>query len=110
MSFFESNIVKTELKEIGFLQERIASNVMSFDSMSKDIQLEHVKMLETLLEKQKVLYTRLSLSDDPEALEMKEKLNQSAKVMGVDSNCDINQVFNNMTILIKSIRKQLQDD
>lgn len=110
MSFFESDIVKTELKEIGFLQDRIASNMMSFSSMSKEIQLEHVKTLETLLEKQKVLYTRLSLSDDPEALEMKEKLNESARIMGINSNCDINQVFSNMTTLIKTIRMQLQDD
>lgn len=110
MSFFESDIVKTELKEIGFLQEKIASSMMSFSSMPREIQLEHVKTLESLLEKQKVLYTRLSLSDDPEALEMKEKLNQSAKIIGIDSNYNINQVFSNMTTLIKSIRKQLQDD
>lgn len=110
MSFFESDIVKTELKEIGFLQERITSNMISFGSMSKEIKLEHVKTLEDLLEKQKVLYTRLSLSDDPEAIEMKEKLNESVRMITIDSNYDINEVFSNITTLIKTIRTQLQDD
>lgn len=110
MSFFESDIVKTELKEIGFLQERIASNMLSFSDMSKEVKLEHVKTLESLLEKQRVLYTRLSLSDDPDAIEMKQKLNESAKIVGMNSNSDINQVFSNITVLIETIRKQLQDD
>ena len=33
-----------------------------------------IEMLSILLEKQKIMYTRLSLSDDPEALTMKEQL------------------------------------
>jgi hypothetical protein len=33
-----------------------------------------LNFLEKLLEKQKVLYTRLSLSDDPEAIQMKERI------------------------------------
>ncbi|MEN9301742.1 MAG: Synechococcus phage [Bacteroidota bacterium] len=110
MSFFESDIVKAELKEIGHLQEKIASNVISFGSMSKEIKLEHIKTLESLLEKQKVLYTRLSLSDDPDAIDMKQKLNESVKIIGIDSKSDINQVFSNITTLIKTIKMQLQDD
>jgi hypothetical protein len=41
--------------------------------MSREEKLSHVDMLEKLLDKQKVLYTRLSLSDDPEAKQMKER-------------------------------------
>ena len=66
MSFFQSEIVQTEMKEISDLQEEIYKNVFSFPSMSNKDKLEHVEMLETLLKKQQVLYTRLSLSDDPE--------------------------------------------
>ena len=35
--------------------------------MNTEEKLFHVAMIEKLLEKQKVLYARLSLSDDPEA-------------------------------------------
>ena len=35
--------------------------------MSREERLEHVDLLTDLLEKQQVMYTRLSLSDDPQA-------------------------------------------
>ena len=35
--------------------------------MTRENQLEHVDKLTVLLEKQKIMYARLSLSDDPEA-------------------------------------------
>ena len=74
MSFFNSEVVRAEMTEIGELQEEVYQNVFKFPSMSKEEKLKHVNILERLLEKQKVLYTRLSLSDDPEAIEMKERI------------------------------------
>ena len=62
MSFFNSEVVRAEMTEIGELQEEVYQNVFKFPSMSKEEKLNHVKVLERLLEKQKVLYTRLSLS------------------------------------------------
>ena len=110
MSFFNSDIVQQELKEIGFLQERISSNILSFYSMSKEDKLNHITALEDLLEKQRVLYTRLSLSDDPEAIKMKDKLNESAKMLGVSTDCDINIIFKNMIELINQAKDQLHND
>jgi GTPase Era involved in 16S rRNA processing len=79
MSFFQSEIVQTEMKEISELQEEIYKNVFAFASMTNKDKLEHVEMLESLLKKQQVLYTRLSLSDDPEAQMMKESIMASAR-------------------------------
>ena len=64
MSFFDSEIVQQEMKEISELQDEIYAKVFSFSSMDSDDKLQHVEMLETLLKKQKILYTRLSLSED----------------------------------------------
>ena len=50
--------------------------------MDSDDKMEHVEMLEELLKKQKILYTRLSLSEDPEAKLMKENILKSAKQLG----------------------------
>ena len=55
--------------------------VFSFSSMDSDDKLQHVEMLEELLKKQKILYTRLSLSDDPEAKLMKENIIKSANLV-----------------------------
>ncbi|BCV08102.1 MAG: hypothetical protein CM15mL4_1560 [uncultured marine virus] len=43
---------------------------MNFPTMSREDKLEHVDKLTELLEKQKIMYARLSLSDDPEAKEL----------------------------------------
>ena len=66
MSFFDSEIVQEEMKEISDLQDQIYMKVFSFSTMDSDDKMEHVEMLEELLKKQKILYTRLSLSEDPE--------------------------------------------
>ena len=74
MSFFSSEVVRAEMTEIAELQEEVYSNVFKFPAMSKEGKLQHVNLLERLLDKQKVLYTRMSLSDDPEAQEMKDRI------------------------------------
>ena len=90
MSFFRSEVVRAEMTEIAELQEQIYGNIFKFPTMTKQEKLEHVEILETLLDKQKVLYTRMSLSDDPEAKEMKERIVNSAIMMGMPSGTDIN--------------------
>lgn len=110
MTFFSSDIVRTELKEIGFLQERISSSILSFQEMSKEEKINHIKMLEELLEKQRILYTRLSLSDDLNAIEMKNRLDESMKFLGFSSEMKINDVFENMINLIEDAKRQLQDE
>ena len=83
MSFFDSDVVRAEMTAISEIQDDVYKNVFKFPSMDKEEKLEHVGMLETLLEKQKILYARLSLSDDPEAKEMKQRIVDSATMMGL---------------------------
>ena len=107
MSFFQSEVVRAEMAEISELQEEIYTNVFKFPTMSKEDQRYHIEILERLLEKQKVMYTRLSLSDDPEAKMMKDSIIQSAKSMGLPSNVDVNLMFDQMGKMVEMMRKQL---
>ena len=107
MSFFESDVVRAEMTEISELQEDIYGNVFKFPSMSKEDKMKHVELLERLLEKQKVLYTRLSLSDDVEAKEMKERIMDSAILMGLPSGVDMNIIFNNMSKMLDAMKEQI---
>lgn len=107
MSFFDSDVVRSEMAEISELQEEIYSKVFKFPTMTKDDKIRHVDLLERLLEKQKVLYTRLSLSDDEEAKEMKQRITDSAVMMGMPKNIDMSIIFNNMSSLVKSMRDQI---
>ena len=105
--FFQSEVVRAEMAEISELQEEVYTNVFKFPTMCKDDQLYHIEILERLLEKQKVLYTRLSLSDDPAARRMKEEIIESASMMGLPSNVDMNLLFNNMNKMVEVIRNQI---
>jgi hypothetical protein len=110
MSFFNSDIVRAEMSEISILQDDIYRNMFSFPTMNIDEKKFHVGLLEKLLNKQKILYTRISLSDDPEAMEMKEKIIHSAIMMGMPPNIDMNIIFNNMTDLIENMKVQLDKE
>lgn len=107
MNFFDSEIVKSELKEVSLLQEKIYNNVFKFSSMTDDEKLKHISTLQELLEKQKVLYTRLSLSEDPEAVTMKKRIEDSAILMGMPEGMDMNIVFNDMSRVIKNMKENL---
>jgi hypothetical protein len=107
MTFFNSEVVRAEMAEIGQLQENVYASVFKFPTMSKEEKLSHVEILERLLEKQKVLYTRLSLSDDPEAIQMKERISESASMMGLPSNVDMNVIFNNMSSMLDVMKQQI---
>lgn len=107
MSFFNSEVVRAEMVEIGELQEEVYQNVFKFPTMDKEEKLKHVQILEKLLDKQKILYTRLSLSDDPEAISMKERISESASMMGLPSNVDMNIIFNNMSKMLEVMKEQI---
>jgi hypothetical protein len=107
MSFFNSEVVRAEMAEISEMQEEVYRNVFTFPTMTKEDKLKHVELLERLLDKQKVLFTRLSLSDDPEAIEMKERVLQSASMMGLPPNVDMNVILNNMSQMLEVMKQQI---
>jgi hypothetical protein len=109
-AFFNSDVVRAEMAEIQELQEEIYTNVFKFPTMSKEDQLYHVEILERLCEKQKVMYTRLSLSDDPEAKEMKKNILAGASQMGLPTNVDMNILFSQMGQMVEMMRNQLDPD
>ena len=109
MSFFQSEVVRAERTEISELQEEVYKGIFEFPKMKLEEQKEHVVLLERLLNKQQILYTRLSLSDDPQAKKMKEDIHQSAALMGMPGNVDMNVLFGNMTKMLSAMREQIDN-
>ena len=107
--FFKSDIIQEELEEINNLQEQIYGSILSFGAMSNETKKEHVEKLQTLLEKQRIMYTRLSLSDDPKAVEMKENLCKSVALMGFPPDTDMSVLFDSMNATIKSLKQYIDD-
>ena len=107
-AFFDSEIIKEKLGVINKLQEEVYGKLIHFHMMNHDDQLDHVSKLSELLDKQRVMYTRLSLSDDPEAIVMKDSLNKTILLMGYPEGTDIKLMFDNMYKTIDALKEYLK--
>tara|TARA_B100001113_G_scaffold338025_1_gene319797 strand:- start:108 stop:446 length:339 start_codon:yes stop_codon:yes gene_type:complete len=103
--FFDSDIVKDEMETINEMQEEIYSQVFKFPELPLDEQIDHLEMLDDLLDKQQILYTRMKLSDDPRAKEIADNVRQSAILMGFPRDVDCNVLFQNMRLTLDKVRK-----
>ena len=104
--FFDSEIVRESLQDINDLQTELYSQLGDFSSLSSEDRVEHIEKLTELLEKQKLMYTRLSLSEDDEAKKLKEQLEQSVMVMGFPPGTSIQVLFDGMQSTIDHLKKK----
>ena len=93
--FFESEVVRNAIKEMEELQQEIIEATFSAPLMTPEQRREHIDLMKTFLEKQKNLYFRLTLSDDPEAVSMKERRKEAAELLGFSGN-NIDELFATM--------------
>ena len=107
-AFFDSEIIKDSLEDINKLQEDVYGKLVHFHLMNHDEQVAHVSKLTELLDKQRIMYTRLSLSDDPDAVIMKESLNKTVTMMGYPEGTDIAVLFQNMHATIDALKEFLE--
>ena len=107
--FFDSDIVKEGLEDIHGLQSEIYQKAFKFGTMSREDKLEHIEKLTNLLEKQKLMYTRISLSKDPEAIELKEHLEQSVRLLGFPEGTDMLLLFSGMSNTIENLKKSIDN-
>lgn len=105
--FFDSEIVRKSMIELEELQQKIFSDLFQLPFFDKEQKKEHLDTMREFLEKQRNLVFRISLSDDPEAVEMKEKVINSAILMGLPPGVDMNIIFNNMTKMLEVMKEQI---
>ena len=94
--FFDSEIVKEQIKEMEDLQKEIIEKTMDAPFMGGPEKKEHVALMRQFLEKQKNLCFRISLSQDPQALEMRERIKEAAIMLGMNPESGINEFFEKM--------------
>tara|TARA_Y100000033_G_scaffold44405_1_gene46902 strand:- start:568 stop:897 length:330 start_codon:yes stop_codon:yes gene_type:complete len=105
--FFDSEFVQDAIQDINELQEEIYTEVFTFDKLDNEEKLEHLDKLDNLLEKQRNLYTRMTLSDDPRAIEMRDNVRKSAIMMGFPKDVDCGVLFANMQKTLLKVREQI---
>ena len=103
--FFDSEIVQDELREINDLQQEIYGDLTDFPTLPDEKKKEHILKLTDLLERQRVMYTRLSLSEDKEAKALKKQLEMSVVMLGFPEGTDISVLFSGMQQTIEKLRQ-----
>lgn len=100
MSYFDSDIVKKEFEEMFELEDELMKKLLITDMNTKEGLLE----IRKLIDKQKIVYTRLSLSDDPLAKEYKKKFDDGvARVF--PGHGSVLEIYNAMDEYMQSVEE-----
>jgi hypothetical protein len=108
MSFFQSELVRGDIQEMVDLQQFCFRSAMNFVLLDTERKLEYFDALEKLVEKQKVFYYRIKLSDDPEAKSVCETMKQGVIMLGATPGTPIEQMFDELLNRIHVMRSKLE--
>ena len=101
--FFKSDQVQSTIAELTALQQQLVTEMPYLNMMKPEQKKDHLVTLKTFLEKQKLFFFRISLSDDKEALEMKQRLIDATKIFGVDDE------MNNMDSFFEKLNETIDE-
>lgn len=106
--FFKSELVRGDIQEMSDLQQFCMRSMVAFPALSPEKQMEYFNVLETLIEKQKIFYHRLTLSDDPEAQEMAQSMKDAVVMLGASPTDNILEMFDDLTKKVSVMKSQLE--
>ena len=107
--FFKSAQVRAALAELAEIQDDLAHTMSNPRILSDDEKKDYVKKLKLFLEKQKLFFFRVSLSDDPEAVQVKEHILDTAQMFGFKEMTCMDKFFQQLDDTIKKVEKDLDE-
>lgn len=107
-NFFQSEMVRGDLQEMAQLQEFCMRSMMTFPVLSTQKQLDYFNVLGDLIEKQKIFYTRLALSEDEEARDMVVSMKDSVILLGGDPSDDIMEMFDGLILKVDKLKEEAE--
>ena len=111
--FFKAPAVRAAMAEIQELQEDIMTGiaVRGMRDPSSEEGYLYINKMKKLLEKQRNFMFRLSLEqEDPDALEMKAQILESAKFLGLKDGQNIQQFFDTLSQTLEKLENNIPDD
>ena len=94
--FFQSELVRGDIQEMAALQEFCFRSVTNLALLNKERKMEYFEALRKLLEKQKIFYTRIKLSDDEEARSVADNMKNAVVMLGGDPNLNVMDMFDDV--------------
>ena len=107
--FFRSAQVRAALAELAEIQDDLAHTMSNPRILSDEEKKDYVRKLKLFLEKQKLFFFRVSLSDDPEAIQIKDHILEAAKMFGFNEMTGMDKFFQQLDETIKKVEKDLDD-
>ena len=108
--FFKSAQVRAALAELAEIQDDLAHTMSSPRILSDDEKKDYVRKLKLFLEKQKLFFFRVSLSEDPEAVQVKEHILDTAQMFGFKEMTGMDKFFQQLDDTIKKVEKDLDGE
>jgi len=108
MSFFQSELVRGDIQEMVDLQQFCFRSAMNFVLLDDERKMEYFEALEKLIEKQKVFYYRIKLSDDPEAVSVLETMKQGVIMLGATPDTPIETMFDELLNKVHLMKTKLE--
>ena len=100
--FFRSAQVRAALAELAEIQDDLAHTMSSPRILSDDEKKDYVRKL-------KLFFFRVSLSDDPEAVQVKEHILDTAQMFGFKEMTGMDKFFQQLDDTIKKVEKDLDE-
>lgn len=94
---------------MGEMQQEIIKKTMAAAFAGYEEKKEHLQLMRSFLEKQKNLYFRVSLSNDPEALEMKTRIEEASQLLGYEG-VNVNELFLEMEEALDRLEQSNLED
>jgi hypothetical protein len=107
--FFQSELVRGDIQEMVELQQFCFRSAMNFVLLDEERRLEYFDALTTLIEKQKIFYARIKLSDDPQAKSVLETMKQGVVMLGATPNTPIEQMFDELIEKVTHLKKMYEN-
>ena len=107
--FFKSEQVRAALAELAEIQDDLAHTMANPRVLGAEERREYVRKLKLFLEKQKIFFFRVSLSEDPEAVQVKEHILDTAQMFGFKEMTGMDKFFQQLDETIKKVEKDLDE-
>jgi hypothetical protein len=108
--FFQSELVRGDIQEMVELQQFCFRSAMNFMLLDYDRKQQYFEALERLIDKQKVFYARIELSDDPEAKSVKETMKQGIVMLGATPDTPMQSMFDELLEKISIMKDKLEKE
>jgi len=105
--FFDSEVVRESVMELEELQAELTMDLMHLAEYNLQERKDHLNRLKTFLEKQKIFFFRISLSDDPDAVMIKNKVLEAAKMFGYTEVDGMDKFFQKLDKTIEHLEQSL---